>query len=548
MRASLRSLLCAAIAVITLTACGQSDAPKTAGAPPDMRRLTEEQYRNTIADVFGTSIKIGGRIDSLVRTNGLLELGARSAAITPSGLEKFDQLARSIADQVVDPAHRDILIGCAPPIADAFDEYCVRQFFTRVGRMLYRRPLTKDELTARINAASLASKNLADFHQGVALSLAAMLVSPNFLFVIDTTEDDPDHAGQLRLDGYAKAARLSYFLWNSTPDDTLLTAAEKGDLATASGRKREIERMIASPRLEGGVRGFFADALALDAFETLEKDSILFPAFNLAVAQDAREQTLRTISAELIAREGDYRDLFTTRRSYMSAALARVYRVYVPKTANWVPYEFAKNDPRVGIQSQISFTALHSHPGRSSPTLRGKALRELLLCQKVPDPPGDVDFTKFNDPKSEIKTAREKLALHTSQAACAGCHKLTDPLGLGLEQFDGAGQHRTTENDVAIDVTGDLDGVKFKDPATLGAAIRANPAVPTCLVSRLYTYAVGRPAATDEQGLIAYLQKRFSDEGYKYPALLRAIASADAFYAVKPREQTPPQTAQESRP
>ena len=489
--------------------------------------------------MFGTSIKIGGRLDSLVRTDGLLGLGARSAGITPSGLERIDQLARSIAEQVVDEAHRDVLVGCGQALKDAFDEYCTRQFFTRVGRMLYRRPLTKDELTARVGATNLASKNLADFHQGLALSLAAMLVSPNFLFVIDTTEPNPDHPEQLRLDGYAKAARLSYFLWNSTPDDALLTAAENGDLATESGRKREIARMLASQKLDGGVRGFFADALALDTFDTLEKDSILFPAFNLAVAEDAREQTLRTISDELIARGSDYRDLFTTRHTFMSAALARIYRVYVPKTANWVPHEFPKDDPRVGIQSQISFTALHSHPGRSSPTLRGKALRELLLCQKVPDPPGDVDFTKFNDPTSEIKTAREKLALHTSQPACAGCHKLTDPLGLGLEQFDGAGQHRVVENDAPIDVSGDLDGVKFTDPASFGAALRANPAVPSCLVNRLYAYAVGRTPAKDEQGLVAHLQERFAAAGYRYPALLREIASSDAFYAVTPRTGAP---------
>src|ERR1043165_4521925 len=141
MRASLRSVLCAVIAAVALTACGQSSAPKTAGAPPDMRRLTEEQYRNSIADVFGTSIKIGGRLDSLVRTNGLLELGARSASITPSGLEKADQLARSIAGQVVDPAHRDVLVGCGQTLKDDFDEDCARQFFIRTGRMLYRRPL-----------------------------------------------------------------------------------------------------------------------------------------------------------------------------------------------------------------------------------------------------------------------------------------------------------------------------------------------------------------------------------------------------------------------
>jgi hypothetical protein len=218
----------------------------------------------------------------------------------------------------------------------------------------------------------------------------------------------------------------------------------------------------------------------------------------------------------------------------MSGALARVYRVYVPRSGTWVKYDFPDDDPRVGIQSQISFTALHSHPGRSSPTLRGKALRELLLCQKVPDPPSDVDFTKFNDPKSPMKTARERLTAHTTQPACAGCHKLTDPLGLGLEQFDGAGQYRTLENQTQIDVGGELDGAKFTDPATFGAALRSNPAVPSCLVSRLFAYGVGRATTKEEQGLIAFFQERFAADGYRYPALLRRIAVSQAFYAVAP--------------
>src|SRR5690606_7737678 len=122
---------------------------------------------------------------------------------------------------------------------------------------------------------------------------------------------------------------------------------------------------------------------------------------------------------------------------------------------------FDENDPRAGLVSQVGFLAMASHPGRSSPTLRGQAIREHLLCQSVPEPPGDVDFTLFEDPDSSLKTARERLVAHANVPACAGCHKITDPIGLALENFDGAGQFRTTENGAPIDTSGELDGISF---------------------------------------------------------------------------------------
>lgn len=290
--------------------------------------------------------------------------------------------------------------------------------------------------------------------------------------------------------------------------------------------------MLSSTRVESGLRGFFTDALAFDAFDTLEKDSIIYPAFNLAVANDAAEQVLRTLNDVLLARGDDYRTLFTTRRWAMSNVLSTVYRVHAPNPDGWASYEFPEGDPRIGIQSQLGFTSLHAHPGKSSPTLRGVAVRELLLCQKIPEPPAAVDFTQFNDPASPLKTARLRLAAHTVQPACAGCHKLTDPIGLAMEEFDGAGQLRAMEQGEHIDPSGDLDGVKFSDSIGFAKALSTNPAVPSCLVSRLLSYGVGRAPTRDDQPLLAYLQDGFAADGYRYPALLRRVATSDAFYAV----------------
>lgn len=525
------------IAVITtvlgllLSGCGPSEPP-VAGGTPDLRRLTEAQYRNIIADVFGSGIRFGGRFDPLVRTEGLLALGARSAPITASGFEQLEQLARAIADQVTSPTNRPTLVGCGLAVPATFDEPCARTFLGRVGRLLFRRPLSDAELALRVEAVRQGTTDLGDFHRGLSSALASMLVAPQFLYVVDSTEPDPSQPSQIRLDAYATASRLSFFLWNTTPDDDLLTAAADGRLHTADERGAHIDRMLASPKVKNGVRAFFADMLAFAAFDTLEKDSIIYPAFSLAVADDAREQTLRTIEDTLITRGEDYRVLFTTTKTAMSSALARVYRVPMTKTGNWAPFDFAGDPARVGIQSQIAFTAINAHPGRSSPTLRGKAIRELLLCQKIPDPPGDVDFSKFSDPESPSKTARDRLAMHSTEPSCAGCHKLTDPLGLALETFDGAGQHRDDERGVAIDTSGELDGIAFTDAAGLGLAIRDNPATTACVVNRLYSFAIGRAVDLNDKPILGFLADRFASEGYRFTALLRDIAASQAFTAV----------------
>jgi hypothetical protein len=192
-----------------------------------------------------------------------------------------------------------------------------------------------------------------------------------------------------------------------------------------------------------------------------------------------------------------------------------------------------EGDPRGGILSQISFVALHSHPGRTSPTLRGKAIRELVLCQKVPPPPGNVNFTAVQDTASKVhRTARSRLTAHATEAMCTGCHKITDPIGLALENFDSSGAYRTSENDEKIDTAGDLNGVKFADAVGLGKVIHDSEATPSCLVNRLYAYGMGRSATKDEQAWLTYVKDSFAAAGYRLPALLRTIATSDAFYRV----------------
>lgn len=533
----LRQIL--ATAAVALTVCSgvsQGADDKATGTETVTRRLSQEQYRQIITDVFGPTIKVGGRFEPDIRRDGLLAIGSSQVAVTASGLEEYDKIARNVATQVVSEQNRDTLIPCKPANAKAADDACASQFLSEAGRMLYRRPLSREELASRVKVANDAAVGLKDFYSGLGISLSTMLVSPKFLFREEIAEADPDHPGQYRMDAYSKASQLSFFLWDSAPDPDLLAAAERGDLNTEKGLAKQVDRMIVSPRLEGGVRAFFTDLLSFDEFETLAKDSMIFPKFNTKVAKEAQEQTLRTLTNLLVTEKGDYRDIFTTRETFLTPMLASVYGVpLVAPDGGWKPYEFPEGDARAGIISQVAFVALHSHPGRSSPTLRGKAVREVLLCQKVPTPPANVNFTLVQDTKNpQYKTARARLAAHATDATCAGCHKIMDPIGLGLEAFDSGGSLRSTENGVTIDTSGQLDGIKFADAAGLSKAVHDNPSAPVCVVSRAMSYGLGRLPAKTEGEWVKATQKKFQDANYRFPDLMRQIAISSEFYRVAP--------------
>jgi hypothetical protein len=378
-----------------------------------------------------------------------------------------------------------------------------------------------------VSQAGEAADRLKDFYAGLSVALEGILVSPQMLFIIDRSEPDPDNPGHSRLDAFSLASRLSFFFWNAAPDDELLRMAERGDLQRPAGRSRAVDYLLGSPRLETGVRAFFDDMLGFDDFAVLSKDPGIYPAFVGDTVQDAREQTLRTIVDHLIVKDLDYRDLFTTRHTFMSPSLATLYGV--PTPPGWTPYDIPADSERVGLLTQIAFLASHAHPGRSSPTLRGKALRELLLCQTVPRPPPNVDFSLIEDPKSTLRTQRERLQAHRANPVCAGCHKITDPIGLALENFDGAGQFRTTERGAPIDASGELDGRKFSDPAGLARAVHDNPMLTSCLVKRAYTYGTGGPVKANDKTVLPYLNGQFAASQYRFPALLRTIALSRAF-------------------
>ncbi len=529
----LRSGVLASVLALTIAGCGQGDSTDETAPPPQMRLMSESQYRNTIADVLGDDIQVVGRFETAADIDGLAALSASQMSISSRGYERYYGMAATISDQAIQDENWAQTFPCPVPADDAFDESCARSAITDIGERLLRRPLSAQEIDGWVEQSRTATDALGSFKQAMSIVVEGFLASPEFLFLIDQVEDEPKGEGA-RLTAMSKASRLSYFLWNSAPDAELLAVAADGSLHSDKVMKAQVDRMLASDKINDGAQAFFEDFLNLDGFETLNKDKLIYPAFNKQVAVDARAQVLKFLNYHLLDQNEAYSSIFTARDTFMSRPLGMIYRVPVAAKSGWEPYRFGEGDPRAGLLSHIGFTALHSHPGRSSATLRGIAVRELLLCQPVAPAPAAVNFTVVQDTENpDFKTARARLTQHRTDAACKSCHEFIDPIGLALENFDGAGKFRMSENGELIDASGELDAKPFANLTEMEAVLASHPAAPACLVEKLQKYATGRETSTSDLAWRRRLEKRFTRKGQNLRDLLKTIATSDEFFAVE---------------
>ena len=503
-------------------------------------RLTAEQYRNSIRDIFGDSIEItGNAIAAGVREAGLMAVGGRRLTLSSSEVESYEVLALDVASQVMSPSRRNTLIPCRPENENVFDGDCAREFISTVGFHLFRRSLSEYEIGSYSAMASKATESLGGFYIGLQAALVGMMVSPDFLFRIERSVPSQETPGIRHLDAWSRASRLSFFLWNTTPSPALLQAAQSGELMFEAGLNEQVQQMIASPRIEDGLRAFFSDMLAFDRFDTLDIDTTLYPKFTKNVEDEAREQTLRTIADHLLEQDVDYRDLFDSRKTFLTPALAALYGVPISIRQEmgglvpWVPYEYPEDHIRVGLLGQATFLSLFSHPGASSPTLRGKAVREHLLCQTIPPPPGDVDFSLVRDTDNpEFRTARDRLTEHRNNPTCAGCHTLMDPIGLALEIFDASGVFRNMENGALIDTSGQWLGQEYSDARELTLMLKKDPTLTSCLVQRAYNYGTAREPTPSEVQWLNSTHSQLRQEGVYWRELLQRISENPDFYTV----------------
>jgi hypothetical protein len=283
------------------------------------------------------------------------------------------------------------------------------------------------------------------------------------------------------------------------------------------------------------MRAFFSDFLELDSLGTITKDPTIYPKYSEQVAASAREETLRTTIELTLKSGGDFRDIFTTRKTFINRPLAWIYDVPYNLNGEWMPYEFAQGAGRSGIVTQASMLSMFSHPGRSSPTKRGVALLEIFACEPTPAPPANVDFSIVNDTANPtLRTVRDRLMAHATTPTCASCHTHSDPLGLSLEQFDSIGERRLKDDGRDIDVSASIANKQFVGAAGLGRYLHDNPKVPACFVRKLYAYGVGANSEEIDKETARPLLDGFVADGYRVAPLLKSVVTSEQFFSAPP--------------
>jgi hypothetical protein len=505
----------------------QPAAPPFEPGESGLRRLTVEQYENAIRDVLGDEIVVPTSLEPDSAVEGLVALGAGLTTISSRGVEQYETAAYSIADQAMStPEVRARILPCTP--SGAGDAECARAFVERFGRRMFRRALEAAEVDALVGVATQAATTLGTFDLGIEYAMAAILQSPSFLFRTELGEPDPDAAGWLRYDGYELATRLAFFFWNTVPDEALLDAAESGELEADEGLAAQVERLLADDRLHAGVRAFFTDMLRLKALDDLTKDPTVFVLMSPEVGPSAREETLLGVEHLVFDLEGDYRDLLTTRTAFLNRRLAAIYDVPAPAREGFGEAELPEDGLRMGLLGQVSFLAANAHAESTSATLRGKFIREVLLCASIPPPPA-MQNVALPEPSPDALTLRDRSLQHVQNGTCRGCHQLMDPMGLSLENFDGLGRYRETDHGAVIDASGELNGIPFENAEGVGYILHDHPDVPRCLVRTMYRYATGRLEASGETEALRQLTDTFESDGYRVKDLMREIALHRSF-------------------
>ena len=508
---------------------GPTDDPTAvepfAPAGATLRRLTVAQYQNSVRDLLGDHVQLTVELEADTAINGFVEIGAARTTLSPSAVEKFESAAFELAQQALTADRRVAFVGCEPRTVS--DGACTRAFVTRFGRRALRRPLSDDEVARYAGLADEAATALNDFWEGIPFAIAGLLQSPSFLFRVELGEPDPADPTRLRYSGYEMASRLSYLFWNTTPDDMLLDAAAAGELTDADGLAAQVTRLAGDERTRAALSNFHLDRLGLDELAGVAKDATLFPQMNAQLADAMRDDILRTIEYVTLEQAGDFRDLLTTRVSFVNGALAGVYDLPAPGSGT-MRAELPASGVRLGLLGKAGLLAVNAHVKETSPTRRGKFVRERVLCQSIPAPPPNV-VTVLPEPDPNAPTMRERLKTHRSEQVCAGCHSLMDPIGLAFENFDALGKYRADDDGHALDLTGDVDGDAFDGPEQLASMLHDDPEVTACMVRQLYRYATAHVEEAGEEIVIRDLASALPAGGHRIEALLQAIVASDGF-------------------
>ena len=507
-----------------LAACGQDSVDMVTGVgKAGARRLSRVEYDQTLRDLLLDESRSGfAKLPEDVADPFDNDYTTQEA----SGVlvEVTETLAIEAADRLLaDAAKRDQVIGCMP--VGVADTACLRSFVTHFGRLALRRPLSKDEIDRYLAFEAYAVEGN-DFYIAPAMVISALLQDPEFLYRVEVGAKVPARQGLFRLNDFEVGTRLAYFLWGSTPDDALLDLAEAGKLSSADEVRSAAMRLLTDPRTRARVDRFHAMWLG---FQQLPHP----PDLTLAM----RTETSKLIERVVFEEGRPWSDIFTSTESYIDARLAGIYGMAAPANGfAWMPYDGTASARR-GILSHGSFLSVVGKFGDTSPTLRGKLIRERLLCEVVPPPPPNVNVDE--PPASTSSPCKwDRYEAHRSVGSCAGCHNQMDPVGFGLENYDQTGRFRAFDNGLPactiagegllFGLTGDAEPTRFRGPAELGQALVDSGRVEACLVTQVYRLAMGHREGALDAPFLDQLGQSFAVSG-RFDELILDLVSTDAF-------------------
>jgi hypothetical protein len=537
--------------LITDKALCKPGSPSVAWSP--VRRISRVEYDNMVRDLLGdTTQPATGFVPESPMAHGVNF--DTNTYTTPSILiaQQYQQAAETLADTAVSSASTlSRILPCTTQ-----DDACAQQFIASFANRAFRGQLDTTESAALLKVYSDVKAQF-DFTTGIQAIITAVLESPRFLYVLEFGSGKAS-GNVVPLSSYEIAGRLAFFLWRSVPDATLMTAAAAGQLATTAQVQAQAVRMLADPKALGALNDFAMQWLELQATPTLGKDSQFAATWNnkndSRVGTEVQDEALTDFSRLVLADNGALTTLLTSSSSYINPNLATFYSVPAPTGAGILVNDsalaagqtsFAKADMssahRVGIFTSAAVMATQAHTSLPSSVLRGKLVREQLLCDQIPAPPPNVPAPPSMP--SDAGTTRSLFEAHEKLANCFPCHQLMDPIGFGFGNFDANGLYQATDANgfttgqyPAIDASGQIVAespgefsATFNGASDLMTKLSAAPQVDQCFAIQELRYALSRVETTADACSAQQAYGAFSSQQFNIQSLLVALVQTDAF-------------------
>jgi hypothetical protein len=504
-------------------------APRDPG-PFVIRRLTKPEFANTLRDLYGADRSIADSLPEEVVGEGFLN------SISPLQSELLLDIANQVVGQVVAPQGQSPtsvqkrLFG-EPPAKGSDLRKEARNVARALARDAYRRPPSEAELDVLVDVYDLGRDNELNHSAALGLMLKAVLVSPQFLFI--TPAGAPESKEKIvLLDDYQLASRLSYLLWSTPPDAELATLADQGKLHNPDVLKAQVERLLKDTRSRALFDGFGAQWLRVNELDGQVFDPKTFPQMTPAL-RSAMMEEVRLFFESIVRENQSVARFVNSDYTFLNEPLAKVYGLKQSVRGLKMRRVKLTNPNRGGILGMPATLAATSFPNRTSPVRRGVWVLEQILGERVPPPPPDIPELEEQDHKEVAGlTLRQRTELHQSEATCRNCHKVLDPIGFGLENFDAIGRWREKNDEgLAIDSAGKLPGGKgFSSPAELKGLLALREAsLARNLTERLMAYALGRQLEGYDQIVVDRLLAEVAKDGYRVRSIISGVITSYLF-------------------